>query len=85
MKVVELELLNESGLHARPASRFVPCCQKFKSKITIEKDGTEANGKSILSLMTLGASFGDSIKITADGDDESEALGKLEKLVLDFN
>jgi len=85
LEIVEIELVNESGLHARPASRFVSSCQKFKSKITIEKDGIIVNGKSILSLMTLGASLGDIIKINADGDDEVEAIKELKELILDFN
>ena len=49
---------NETGLHARPASLFVQKAAKFKSTIKIKKDGKEGNAKSIISVLSLGASNG---------------------------
>ena len=65
---------NETGLHARPASQFVQKAAKFKSVIKLKKDGKEANAKSIISVLSLGASKGSEITISCAGDDEQEAL-----------
>lgn len=74
-------LSNESGLHARPASNFVNLASKFKAKITIKKDETAVDGKSIIHLLTLGASKGTEIEIIAEGEDASEAVKKLCELI----
>lgn len=74
LRVLEIKLENKSGLHARPASQFVSECQSFEAKIEVEKEGQTVNGKSIMSLMTLGASYGDSIKVKAEGKDEEIAV-----------
>lgn len=68
---------NETGLHARPASVFVQKCAKFKSVIKLKKDGKEANAKSIISVLSLGAGKGSEIVISCTGDDEQEALAAL--------
>ena len=72
---------NETGLHARPASQFVQKAAKFKSLIKLKKDGKEANAKSIISVLSLGASKGSNITICADGDDEEEAVNSLIELL----
>ncbi|GAH51710.1 unnamed protein product, partial [marine sediment metagenome] len=54
----EVELVNEVGLHIRPASMLVEVANKFKSDVWIEKDGQEANGKSIMSILLLCAEKG---------------------------
>ena len=61
---------NETGLHARPASQFVQKAAKFKSVIKLKKDGKEANAKSIISVLSLGASKGSEITISCAGDVE---------------
>ena len=68
---------NETGLHARPASLFVQKAAKFKSTINIKKDGKEGNAKSIISVLSLGASNGSEITISCTGEDEQEALNAL--------
>ena len=68
---------NEEGLHARPASDFCKTASKFKSKITVIKDGEEFEAKSILMVLCIGAVKGDEIELTADGEDEQEALDAL--------
>lgn len=74
---------NPSGLHARPASEFIACAKKFSSKVTIgrENDQERVNAKSIVLLLSLGLSQGESIEISATGDDESEAVNALVDLV----
>ena len=72
---------NETGLHARPASMFVQKAAKFKSNIKLLKDGKEANAKSIISVLSLGASKGSHITINCTGADEKEALEALIELL----
>jgi phosphocarrier protein HPr len=81
--VVEKEatIVPEAGLHARPASLFVKTAKQFSSSITVVKDGWEANAKSPMKLMTLGAKKGDGILIRAEGEDEEEAVDALVKLI----
>jgi phosphocarrier protein HPr len=72
---------NETGLHARPASMFVQKAAKFKSVIKLQKEGKEANAKSIISVLSLGASKGSNITISCAGEDENEALEALVDLL----
>lgn len=72
---------NKTGLHARPAASFVQTASKFKSVITIEKDSTKANAKSILSLLSIAASMGSTVIITAEGEDETLAVKTLIGLI----
>lgn len=76
---VSYEIKSDEGLHARPASDFCAAAAKFTSKITIEKDGEEYDGKSILMVLCVGAVKGDVIEIIADGDDEQAAIDELIK------
>ena len=76
-----IEVQNKTGLHARPASVFVQTAGKFKSNITIEKDGRQANAKSMLALLALGVSNGSFIKIAAEGEDENQAVTALTDLI----
>lgn len=72
-------ILNKSGLHARPASEFVKEAGKFSSKITIKRlDEDEAvNAKSIVFLLSLGIGQGVEVEISANGDDEQQAVDSL--------
>lgn len=69
------------GLHARPASVFVQTAAKFESDITVSCEGRNANAKSILTVLTLGAHKGTEITIAAEGDDAEEAVNTLVELV----
>ena len=64
-------------MHARPASLFVKKAKEYSSKISIAANGEEVDGKSMLSVLTLGAVKGTLIVIKADGDDEKEAVDAL--------
>ncbi len=83
MKEARVVIPNTLGLHARPASLFVKLAEKFKSKITVEKDGMVVNGKSIMSLLMLVAECGSTLIIKAEGPDEDEAIEALVNLVKD--
>ncbi|KZX83248.1 phosphocarrier protein HPr, partial [Oleiphilus sp. HI0009] len=65
-----VEIINDLGLHARAAAKFVECTGHFESSFTITKDDREVDGKSIMSVMMLAASKGTQITITVDGADE---------------
>ncbi|MDN5362341.1 MAG: phosphocarrier protein HPr [Moorella sp. (in: firmicutes)] len=74
-------LKNPSGLHARPAAAFVQAANGFIADISVQRDGKEANGKSILAVMGLGAKCGNELVIRAAGADADQALATLVELV----
>ncbi|MBX3379901.1 MAG: HPr family phosphocarrier protein, partial [Phycisphaeraceae bacterium] len=71
MAKVELQvsIVNRLGLHARPAMTFVDLASLFSSEITVRKDDTEVDGKSIMQMMMLAAAQGSTLTIVANGDD----------------
>ncbi len=73
-------VLNKLGLHAKPSAAFVREAQRFKSAITVVKDGLEVNGKSVMGLMLLAAESGSRLSVRADGPDEVAALDALQAL-----
>ena len=77
-----LRVQNKLGLHLRPATLFVAEAGKYKSKISISKDGIKVNGKSPVGIMMLAAGKDSLISIEAVGDDAEAALDALEDLVI---
>ena len=75
-----LKIVNQLGIHARPASLIVKTASRFDADIFFEKDGSRVSGKSIMGLMTLAASNGSILKALVEGPDEVEALDALEEL-----
>lgn len=71
---VDVTITNPAGLHARPASMLVECAQRFEGDISIVKGSKTANAKSIMSVLSLGASTGDSVTVTAVGPGADEAV-----------
>ena len=71
---------NRAGMHARPAALLVKTASAFTSQIFIEKDSERVNGKSIMGVITLGATFNTPLKIIAEGPDEAQAVDAIEKL-----
>jgi len=71
---------NRAGMHARPAALLVKTASGFASQIYIEKDSERVNGKSIMGVITLGATFNTPLTIIADGPDEVQAVDAIEKL-----
>ena len=80
-----VQVCNVTGLHARPATDLVNAAKKFKSKIEIscEQEGEilSANAKSIVMLLSLGAGQGTLVTLSADGEDEVEAVDSLTDLI----
>ena len=75
-----VKIQNRAGIHARPAALLVQTSKDFKSTIYLEKDNDRINGKSIMGIITLGASYGTEIKIIAEGPDEQAAVDAIAKL-----
>jgi catabolite repression HPr-like protein len=71
----------KQGLHARPAALFVQVANRFDSRITVRRDQEEVNGKSIMGILMLGAEFGSTIIVEADGSDAQAALVELDRIV----
>jgi phosphocarrier protein HPr len=76
-----LRVVNENGIHARPAAEIVKVAAKFHSDITLARDGLEVNGKSIMGVMMLAAEYGSQIVVRANGDDAEAALNALADVV----
>ena len=76
-----VKVVNQLGLHARAAARFVELAARFTSRITVSRGAKTMDGKSILGLLLLAAARGTSLTITADGADEAETLAALCLLV----
>jgi phosphocarrier protein HPr len=74
-------IVNQEGLHARPAARIVRLASTFESEVELAKDGLEVNGKSIMGVMMLAAECGSSITIRANGPDADAAVQALAELV----
>ncbi len=68
----EVTIVNNAGMHTRPASSIVRIAAKYKSDFYISKDGYEVNGKSIIGVMTLAAEQGSTLTLKFEGDDENE-------------
>ena len=77
----EATIVNQDGIHARPAARIVRLANSFTASIELAKDGVAVNGKSIMGVMMLAAECGSSITIRADGPDEEQAVAALAELV----
>jgi phosphocarrier protein HPr len=74
-------ITNKYGIHARPAAEIVKLAAKYKSEITLIKDDTEVNGKSIMGVMMLAAEQGSALLLRADGPDEVAAIDALAELI----
>ena len=75
-----ITIVNRAGIHARPAALVVQTTKNFKSSIYFEKGTDRINAKSIMGIITLGASYGTKIRIIAEGEDEQAAVDALVRL-----
>ena len=73
-------VINRAGIHARPAAILVQAAKDFECEIIFERGDDRINGKSIMGIITLGASYGSEITIIAEGRDEKKAVEALIKL-----
>ena len=81
MYVKDVMVQNQVGLHARPATFFIQKANEYKSTIWVEKEERRVNAKSLLGVLSLGIIGGTTIKIIADGSDETDAVEGLVALV----
>ena len=77
----EVRIRNKLGMHARAAVKFVQTANTFNSEVKVIKDDQEANGKSIMGLLTLVAAHGVTMTVVCDGDDAAAAAAALAELV----
>jgi phosphocarrier protein HPr len=77
----EVQVRNRLGMHARAAVRFVQTANAYKCDVKVVKDDTEANGKSIMGLLTLVAAHGVTMKLVCEGEDAEPAVAALADLV----
>lgn len=78
-------VLNPTGLHVRPIKTFVQAASEFPCKITVLSNGKKANGKSSLSMLTLGIKMNDEVTLEIDGEREDEAMQALGALLVQIH
>ena len=78
---MRLRILNEKGLHARAAAKFVELVDTFDVSLVVKKDNLEASGDSIMGLLMLAASRGTEIELVASGLEAAETLSALSDLI----
>ncbi len=78
---MRLKILNEKGLHARAAAKFVELVDAFDVSLVVKKDNLEASGDSIMGLLMLAASRGTEIELVASGLEAAETLSALSDLI----
>jgi phosphocarrier protein len=76
-----VEIVNERGLHARASAKFVKMAAGFDAEVTVSRDGTTVDARSIMGLMMLAAGLGSTIEIAAEGPEAQPALDALVELV----
>ena len=74
-------VVNQLGMHARAAAKFVHLAARFESRVRVARQEREMDGKSIMGLLLLAAARGTTIRISADGTDEEAAVQALVELV----
>lgn len=74
-------IVNKRGLHARAAAKFVGLAREFEASVTVERDGEQADGRSIMDLLMLGAGPGTQLTLSAEGADAEALTEALRALV----
>lgn len=80
MSVIEIEIINKLGLHARAASKFVGVASGYDANVMVSNGNREVNAKSIMGVMMLAASKGTKLTLNAEGPDADDALKALVEL-----
>jgi phosphocarrier protein len=81
MTAKAVTVVNQLGMHARAAAKFVHVATRFEARVRVARDGREMDGKSIMGILLLAAAHGSTITISADGADEQDAVRALVALV----
>ncbi len=77
----DITIVNNSGLHARPATFFIQKANTYKSSIWVEKEDRRVSAKSLLGVLSLGIAKGMTVTLIADGMDENAAVNGLAELI----
>jgi phosphocarrier protein HPr len=77
----EVIVVNQLGMHARAAAKFVHLATRYEARVKVSRDRREMDGKSIMGILLLAAARGSTITISADGADEKDAVAALVALV----
>ena len=77
----DVTVVNQLGMHARAAAKFVHLATRFEAKVRVARDRREMDGKSIMGILLLAAARGSTITISAEGTDEHDAVSALVALV----
>ena len=80
MLTEDILVTNPKGIHARPSRMLAETAREFHSEILLESRGIQANAADIMSILTLGAFYGDVIKVTITGEDEIHAMEKIREI-----
>ena len=78
-----VQIVNEAGIHARPAAEIVKAAARFKAEVTIVKDGLDVNAKSIMGVMMLAAECGSTVSLRAEGEDADAAIEAIAQVIAD--
>ena len=81
MRSTSLTLINPLGMHARAASKLVDVAKSYASSVMLSKDGKEVDGRSIMSLLLLGAPVGSQLELAVEGEDEDAAFAGICELI----
>ena len=81
MTTRSVTVVNQLGLHARAAAKFVHLATRFESRIQVGRDSKVMDGKSIMGILLLAASRGTTLTVSAEGADEARAVEELVALV----
>ena len=81
MRCQKITIINRLGMHARASAKFVSLASEFSAEITLQRNGQQVNGKSIMGIMMLAAAKGAEVELCADGKDEKKALESLAELI----
>jgi phosphocarrier protein len=76
-----VQVVNEAGIHARPAAEIVKTAARFKAEITIARDDLEVNAKSIMGVMMLAAECGSFVMLKGEGPDAQEAIDAIAAVI----
>lgn len=76
-----VQVVNEAGIHARPAAEIVKTAARFKSDVMIVKDGLDVNARSIMGVMMLAAECGSTVLLKGDGEDAQAAIDAIAQVI----
>jgi len=81
MKQFDYVVVDELGMHARPAGQLAKEVKKYTSEILVKKGERTVPAKGVMGLMTLNVKKGDEISVIANGEDEDKAIKELEEFL----